>query len=576
MKTLKNGLFCATAMALTSLVHAQVVQPSFVPINASPSGVYEPGDPGLDYQENHYPGSVIFNNNAAGNYAVHTSGSPPPDRSFTDVEPFFDHGPGGTTIGTNNRAFLDGGGENFTVRVNGFVQLTTTGDYIIHIGADDTNFFVMDTLDGIVMGEHNCCPQNNEVPFTITQPGTFPFDNVFGEQGGGEWGDLGISGPGIVGIVPLGDTVAGSPPVFLIAPDSTDTDGDGMPDGYETANGLDPNDDGTLDPSKGPNGDLDGDGLTNLQEFVFRTNPNNQDSDGDGFNDDVEVRAGTNPNRADDFPPPTVQFLELISPTELRIQINDVPAGQTFHLRGNADLDGFLPLSPPFEFDANTVFPTTITVDQAAHSAEFFQIWAGTSPPVVGLPLFADFDADDGGFVSTTFDPRNASGAAGPWVHSLVNGVANGPGWSVDGGLGGSAPFEQHLDAPMILVPADGEVTLEFDHFHNFEANWDGGVVMFSVNDAPYQQVLNSAFSMNGYNDVVQTTNDWGYPDDMNGLEMFSNVSFGFIHSVATLGELKAGDILRIRFRGGWDWGALNGAPNWRLDNVEVTQTPTP
>jgi hypothetical protein len=89
--------------------------------------------------------------------------------------------------------------------------------YQIHQVADDTNYLMMDTADGQVIAEHNCCPQDNATSFTVAQPGFFPFDNVFGEQGGGDWGDLGISGPGIPGTVALGDTDAGSPPVFRIA-----------------------------------------------------------------------------------------------------------------------------------------------------------------------------------------------------------------------------------------------------------------------------------------------------------------------------------------------------------------------
>ena len=259
------------------------IQPSFIPINEAAPGAYAPDltQSGVNYQENHYGGGVILNGQPEANYNAHTSGSPAPLRSFDAIEPVTSHGVGGTAISFLDRPWLDGGGENFSVRYNGYLDMTgfVPGTYTIHLGADDTNYFIMDTADGQVTGQHSCCPQNQATAFTMTTPGIFPFDNVFGEQGGGDWTDIGISGPGIVGIVAIGDTAAGSPPVYPIGVNAADTDGDGLLDGVETNTGVfvSASDTGS-DPLAA---DTDEDGASDGFEVSENFDPNDPDSSPD-------------------------------------------------------------------------------------------------------------------------------------------------------------------------------------------------------------------------------------------------------------------------------------------------------
>ena len=117
-----------------------------------------------------------------------------------------------------------------------------------------------------------------------------------------------------------------------------DGDGDGIPDIYERANGLNPaSNDAALD--------LDADGMKNLDEYKVGTAANNPDSDADGLKDGVETNTGnyvgasdtgTSPLSADSDGDGLKDGAETQTGTYV-----DANATGTHPLKADTDADGF-------------------------------------------------------------------------------------------------------------------------------------------------------------------------------------------------------------------------------------------
>jgi Bacterial TSP3 repeat len=103
-----------------------------------------------------------------------------------------------------------------------------------------------------------------------------------------------------------------------------DADCDGLPDAWESANGLDPTD------PRDALADRDGDGLNSSEEYAYGTNPRSSDSDGDGFTDGDEIASGFDPRDPDDHRPQVLAEGGATDPGLVRItaSVNDPVGGR--------------------------------------------------------------------------------------------------------------------------------------------------------------------------------------------------------------------------------------------------------
>ena len=189
-------------------------------------------------------------------------------------------------------------GDNYVRRYRGFITAPLTGQYQFWLTADDDGDLYLsnseskfdlvhiiraDVLGGAVRA-FDLDPSQKSVLISLQAGQKYYFEMWHKESTMS--GDAGLAWK-----IP-GGTRQLIPQNFLssFAVDPDDLDDDGLPDSYEIANGLDIQSDGrSPGSSQGAYGDLDGDGLTNYEEWKSNTGANYVDSDGDGVSDYDEV-----------------------------------------------------------------------------------------------------------------------------------------------------------------------------------------------------------------------------------------------------------------------------------------------